>query len=107
MTALSETSFAQDWLNNFEPKDQESAALLLDRIMLVGASEFHSGIVEQLKQIKGECPTGKPCLALYAEREIDKLNRNVLPFFPGTDKGRATGDGIPPVQVNPINPATK
>ena len=69
--------------------------------MLVGASEFHSGIVEQLKQIKGECPTGKPCLALYAEREIDKLNRNVLPFFPGTDKGRATGDGIPPVQVNP------
>lgn len=101
MAELSKTSFAQSWLGNFPSEDRDTASLLLDRMMLVGASEFSVAITKQLNRIERDCPSAKPCLALYAEREVEKCNYEVLPFFPGTDKGRATGDGIPPVSVDP------
>lgn len=101
MTVLSNTSLAKNWLDNFKAEDQQIAALLLDRLMLVGASEFTSKIIQQLDQIKRDRGTRDPSLALYAEREIDKRDYAILPFFPGTERGRATGDGIPPVTVHP------
>ena len=100
MAELSKTSFAQSWLNNFPPQDRDTASLLLDRIMLVGASEFIAAITKQMDRIERECQSAQPCLALYAEREIEKCNYDVIPFFPRTGKGRATGDGIPPVSVD-------
>lgn len=103
MATLSETSFAQNWLGNLAHEDRETAALLLDRLMLVGASEFTTRIIQQLNQIKIDCETGRSSVALFAEREVKKLNYEVLPFFPGTEAGRATGDGIPPVQVSSKN----
>jgi hypothetical protein len=69
--------------------------------MLVGASEFTAAITKQLDRIERGCPSAKPCLALFAEREVEKCNYEVLSFFPGADEGRATGDGIPPVSVDP------
>ncbi len=101
MAALSRTSLSQTWLSNFPLKDLDTASLLLDRILLVGASEFTSAIIKQLNRIERECLNEKPCLALYAEREVEKHNHVAMPFFPETDKGRATGDGIPPVSVDP------
>lgn len=69
--------------------------------MLVSASEFVSGITKQLNQVEREKPGKEPSLALYAEREMEKEGYDVLPFFPNSDVGRASGPGIPPVTVDP------
>lgn len=69
--------------------------------MLVSASEFVSGITNQLNQIEREKPGKEPSLALYAEREMEKAGYDILPFFPSSDKGKAIGPGIPPVAVDP------
>lgn len=98
---LSETHYAQEWLRNFEESDRAAATLLIDRLMLVSASEFVSGITNQLNQIEREKPSKEPSLALYAEREMKKAGYDVLPFFPRSDEGRAIGPGIPPVAVDP------
>lgn len=98
---LSETEYAQQWLLSFQEVDRAAAILLIDRLMLVSASEFVSGITNQLNQIEREKPGKEPSLALYAEREMEKAGYVVLPFFPNSDTGRARGPGIPPVKVNP------
>ncbi|MHA6332662.1 phosphoribosyltransferase-like protein [Qipengyuania sp. CAU 1752] len=99
--SLSKTQYAQDWLLNFQNGDRAAATLLIDRLMLVSASEFVSGITNQLNQIERKKPGKEPSLALYAEREIDKAGYDVLPFFPNSGEGRASGPGIPPVTVDP------
>lgn len=98
---LSETEYAQEWLRSFEKGDRAAATLLIDRLMLVSASELVSGITAQLNQIEREKPGKEPSLALYAEREMKKVGYDVLPFFPNSDEGRASGSGIPPVNVDP------
>ena len=50
-------------------------------------------------------------IALFAERAVETrdiedsdygfVRHEVLPFFPGTDEGRATGAGMPPIVVDP------
>ncbi len=98
---LSETQYAQDWLLNFQEGERAAATLLIDRLMLVSASELVSGVTGQLNQIEREKPGKEPSLALYAEREMDKAGYEVLPFFPNSNEGRATGPGIAPVSVDP------
>ena len=74
--------------------------MLVDRLMLVGASEFTSGITKLLNEIMSLNTKSQSVVAFYAEREMDKVNHEVLPFFPGFETGRALGDGIQPVLVD-------
>ncbi len=53
-----------------------------------------SGILEERQDPK------RPA-ALFAERAVAKDKNGVLPIFPGTERGRATGSGIPPIVVDP------
>lgn len=104
MSSLSSSLLAKGWLTNFAPTDQVTAKLLLDRLMLVSASDFNLGLVKQLDRLRDRCAADQECIALYAEREMEKERGLVLPFFPGSQTGRAVGDSIQPVQVNPKKP---
>tara|TARA_R110000772_G_scaffold69345_16_gene153286 strand:+ start:7275 stop:8405 length:1131 start_codon:yes stop_codon:yes gene_type:complete len=68
--------------------------------MLVGASEFTSGITSQLTKLNEEAEAGKATIALFAEREVPKVKYEVQPIFPEFETGRAVGDGIQPVLVD-------
>ncbi|MGB3466551.1 MAG: hypothetical protein WBA74_14825 [Cyclobacteriaceae bacterium] len=98
---LSSSPAAQQWLENFDTSDRDTAVLLLNTLMLVGASEFALRINELLNAIPRWSDKYNNWLAIYAEREIAKDGHVVLPFFPDTGVGRATGPGIPPVEVDP------
>jgi hypothetical protein len=102
MAVLSTTAFGKEWLSNFDPSDRATAALLIDRLMLVSASDFTSAMFGLLSQAVGrQGVTGLP-LALYAEREVEMVVGDVKPIFPGSETGRAQGDGVPPVLVDPL-----
>lgn len=101
MSFLSATPTGQAWLLNFDADDQPLAKKLLDRLLLVNASEFSSKMTQQLTEMAARASEANEVLALYAEREMATADGDVLPFFPGTEKGRATGQGIQPVVVSP------
>lgn len=101
MTLLSKTNYGQEWLQNFDNSDRTTASLLIDRLMLVGSGEFTSTTVKQLEKISQKVRTNGHKIALFAEREVDKNNNEIIAFFPGCEKGRATGIGVQPVKVNP------
>mgnify|MGYP003633666718 CR=1 FL=1 len=101
MSTLTDTTFAKAWLKNFALDDRETAILLLDRLMLVGASTFKSGLIALLDAVPRTKGREQPHIAIYAEREVAKTDHTVKPFFPGSATGRAVGDGIPPVDVDP------
>lgn len=100
MALLSTSLHGQVWLKNFDSTDQIAASLLIDNLMLVGASEFASQINSQLAKISRQAHTENQTLALFAEREIKDKNNNIPPFFPGSENGRAVGKGIQPVKVD-------
>lgn len=109
---LSQTEFARDWLGQFSDADRATAAKLADSVMLVSHDTLYRGLRSQLDELisgRGETDLDRP-IALYAERAaqtrlIDEKHRwlgyTVLPFFPGTEEGRATGPGVSPVLVDP------
>lgn len=103
MNSLSTTTVGQEWLDNFETKDKPIAATLLDSMMLVSASEFASRINKFLKDVSEASIEHNEVIAVYAEREVERDkndNYKVKAYFPGTESGSASGDGIPPVEVN-------
>lgn len=69
--------------------------------MLVSASEFTSGIIRRLKTLQQEADADNQKIALFAEREFPKVGHEVQAIFPGFETGRAVGDGIQPVFVDP------
>ena len=75
--------------------------MLIDRLMLVSASEFTSAIIRLLTEVLNRGGIENQPIALYAEREVEKDGHVMKPFFPGTSTGRAIGDGVPPVLANP------
>lgn len=89
------------------------AAQLADAVMLVSHDALYRGLRLLLDEICTSREDGiqdRP-IALFAERAIEtretedgeygSLRYEVLPFFPGTDSGRATGAGMPPIVVDP------
>jgi hypothetical protein len=110
--ALSQTEFARDWLDQFTGSDRKTAAKLADSVMLVSHDTLYRGLRSQLDELisdRGESDLDRP-IALYAERAVQTrlideehrwLGYSVLPFFPGTEEGRATGAGIAPILVDP------
>ncbi|MEV3819075.1 hypothetical protein RI537_23570 [Aeromonas salmonicida] len=77
------TKQGEDWLNQFDELDQETAKLLLNSLTLVSHTEFRRSleelILETSKKVAG--PIG-----VYAIRELKKINigshlRQVIPFF--------------------------
>ncbi len=68
--------------------------------MLVGASEFTSKITRQLEELNREAKASNVTIALFAERELPKVEHEVQAIFPGFETGRAVGDGIQPVLVD-------
>jgi len=101
MSFLSATPTGQDWLLNFDADDRPVAKNLLDRLLLVSASEFSSKMTQQLTEMAVRAREENEVLALYAEREMAAADGDILPFFPGTEMGRATGQGVQPVVVSP------
>ena len=100
MALLSTTQHGIKWLKNFDFKDQATAASLIDILMLVSASEFISQINKQLREIEHQANKSRQTVALFSEREVEKKNYDISPFFPNSEIGRAVGDGIQPVEVD-------
>jgi hypothetical protein len=110
---ISRTEFARAWLEQFSEGDREVAARLADAVMLVSHDALYRGLralLDDLTAARAETDLDRP-VALYAERAVDTretkdeefgwVGMEVLPFFPGSDEGRATGSGVPPIQVDP------
>lgn len=101
MALLSTSSYGQKWLNNFDDDDRIVASSLIDNLMLIGASEFTSKINAKLMAIASQARQDNQVVAFYAEREVDKENKIVKAIFPNSEYGRAVGDGVPPIIVDP------
>ena len=101
MALLSKTKYGKDWLNNFDSTDRKTASLLIDNLMLVSASEFTSRLNAQLISVADKAKSDNHPVAFYAEREVEKNGIEVKAYFPNTESGRASGEGVPPVTVDP------
>lgn len=110
---LSQTDFSREWLAQFSEAERLDAALLADAVMLVSYDALYRGLRLLLDEITMNRDAGnkdRP-IALFAERAVDIRDTldgvtgsrcyEVLPFFPGTNEGRATGAGMPPIVVDP------
>ncbi|MDP1631316.1 MAG: hypothetical protein Q8L66_07840 [Caulobacter sp.] len=110
---LSQSEFARAWLDQFGEEEQPVAAQLADAVMLVGHDALYRGLRSLLDEIasdRKEPDLDRP-IALFAERAVETCHhedagfglstREVLPFYPGTGEGRATGHGAPPIIVDP------
>ncbi|NLH79599.1 MAG: hypothetical protein GX458_01975 [Phyllobacteriaceae bacterium] len=109
---LSQTDFSRHWLAQFSEAERPAASQLADALMLVSHDALYRGLrrlLDELATHRDEGAQELP-LALFAERAVEARDiedqdyghvRKVLPFFPGTDEGRATGAGMPPIVVNP------
>ncbi|MBC3941866.1 hypothetical protein [Sphingomonas albertensis] len=97
MPKLSGSAFASAWLDKFDEVERVTATLLIDEIMLVRRDELHRGLVGLLDTVAaGRSDHARP-LALFAERAVVKTGEEIDPFFPGGDRGRATGAGVPAI----------
>ena len=82
--------------------------------MLVSRDELHRGLTTLIRRPRSQTDQSSPKrrvarsrhralswvgrpIALYAERAVDATGGEVQPIFPGTEHGRATGAGVPPV----------
>ncbi|MDP1913799.1 hypothetical protein [Brevundimonas sp.] len=113
---LSKSEFARGWLEQFTDLERPVAAQLADSVMLVSQDALFRGLRTLLDEVvsgRQEADQDRP-IALFAERAVETRNhedpaygfveQQVLPFYPGADHGRATGDGVPPIDVDPKNP---
>ncbi|MBZ9765532.1 hypothetical protein LB526_02000 [Mesorhizobium sp. CA6] len=111
--SLSQTDFVRDWLAQFSEPERPVAAQLADAVMLVSHDAFYRGLrllLDETTTNRDEGDQDRP-IALFAERAVETrdtkdsdngfVRHEVLPFFPGTDEGRATGAGMPPIVVDP------
>lgn len=101
MSFLSSCNAGKTWLLNFDGPDRPLASKFLDSLLLVSASEFSTTIIRLLTSQANTAREAKERIALYAEREIALVEREIQPFFPGSESGRATGLGVAPVVVSP------
>lgn len=111
--SLSQSDFVRDWLAQFSAPERPMAAQLADAVMLVSYDALYRGLRLLLDEMCTNREEGiqDRLIALFAERAVETreaedgeygfLRHEVLPFFPGTDEGRATGAGIPPIVVDP------
>lgn len=109
---ISRSEFARDWLEQFVEAERVAAARLADAVMLVSHDSLYRGLrtlLDEISVARGEVHLDRP-IALYAERAVETRDtedeygwaeHEVLPFFPGSEEGRAIGAGVPPVQVDP------
>jgi hypothetical protein len=113
--SLSNSDFAQAWLAQFVDTDRAVAGRLADAVMLVSHDAHYRGLRARLDDImadREDKDLDRP-IALFAERAVETrdikepdygfIRHEVLPFFPGTEDGRATGGGMPPIFVDPEN----
>ncbi len=103
MAKFSNSNIARQWLKRFHDQERETAAALLDEVLFVGADEFKRGMTALLAQVMDEREEDRP-VAIYAEREVDWDGDHIAPIFPGTETGRAMGDGTPPILFDPKEP---
>ena len=97
MTFLSETPIGLAWIKRFPGNDRETAAALIDEVLLVSRDDLANGLRELLDKLTRQSALAKQKIALYAERPIKKVFGTVPAFFPNSRHGRATGTGVPPV----------
>ncbi len=104
MTKLSDTQLGADWLMHFtNQSERELAAALIDEVLLVGRDTLMRGLRSLIGALLlDRNDTARP-IALFAERAVPKLNGEVLPLYPGSRMGRATGPGILPIVVDPAD----
>lgn len=111
--SLSQTDFTRDWLAQFSEAERPAAEQLADAVMLVSHDALYRGLRLLLNETitnRDERDQDRP-IALFAERAVETrdieggdygfVRQEVLPFFPGTEEGRATGAGMPPIVVDP------
>lgn len=110
--SISQIEFARAWLEQFPATERATAARLADAVMLVSHDALYRGLRLLLDETLGardEADAERP-IALYAERAVEtRKSKNeygwetvaVPPFFPGAEKGRATGSGVTPVLIDP------
>ncbi|MEY4482909.1 MAG: hypothetical protein RL693_361, partial [Verrucomicrobiota bacterium] len=102
--------FSRDWLMQFSEAERPVAAQLANAVMLVSYDAFYRGLRLLLNEIitnRNEGDQDRP-IALFAERAVatrdtEDGSEEILPFFPGTEEGRATGAGMPPIIIDPKN----
>lgn len=83
--------------------ERELAAALIDEVLLVGRDTLMRGLRSLIGALLlDRNDTARP-IALFAERAVPKLNGEVLPLYPGSRMGRATGPGILPIVVDPAD----
>lgn len=110
--SLSQTEFARNWLGQFSGPERLVAERLADAVMLVSHDALYRGLrmlLDDTTAAREESDQNRP-IGLYAERAVESndtegsdygfIHREVLPFFPGADEGRATGAGMPPIVVD-------
>lgn len=89
------------------------AAQLADAVMLVSHDALYRGLrllLDETSMSREEGDQDRP-IALFAERAVETrdtkddmfglVRHEVLPFFLGSDEGRATGVGVPPIVFGP------
>lgn len=103
VSRFSASEAAQRWLDRFSGADRETAAAILDEMLLVSANEFNHGVTRLLNQVFGARENNRP-LALYAEREVERENNDILPIFANSHQGRAVGEGPRPIPFDPDRP---
>jgi len=101
LALLSSSVHGKEWLKNFDDEDAVTAALLIDNLMMISASEFNAKINVLLSSVASSASVAGASIALFAEREMEKENHKIKPIFPNTETGRAVGEGVPPVKVDP------
>ncbi|NJS14084.1 MAG: hypothetical protein HC788_05035 [Sphingopyxis sp.] len=109
---ISQSEFARTWLEQFPGSERGTAVRLADAVMLVGHDALYRGLrtlLDETLATRPDSDTGRP-IALYAEREVETRDAEgdygpeyseVLPFFSGTEKGRAAGPGAAPIVIDP------
>lgn len=109
---VSQSEFARPWLDQFPGNERGTAARLADAVMLVSHDALYRGLrmsLDETLATRSDSDMDRP-IALYAEREVETREAEgdyglefseVLPFFPGTEEGRAAGAGVPPIVIDP------
>lgn len=101
---LSSSEIGIDWLKNFATDAERTiASTLIDEILLVSRNSLMRelrGLIQTV--LDGRDDLQRP-IALFAERAVRKQNGDVLPFFINAGRGRATGVGVPPIEVDPAD----
>lgn len=113
--SLSQSDFVRDWLAQFSGAERPVAAQLADAVMLVSHDALYRGLrllLDETATNREEGDQDRP-IALFAERAVETrdtkdgdygfVRHEVLPFFSGTDEGRATGAGMPPIAIDPVD----